>query len=277
MPRSRAFVADLLETMYEADGIGLAATQVNVQQRILVIDVSDDRNEPYCLINPEIVSATGTESREEGCLSVPGFYETVDARRAYQGQGARSRRAAVRARGRRPAGGLRPARDRSSRRQAVRRLCVRAQTRAHQEASVEEEQAGRRVGRRRGGASLGPDALSPRASRCCGSGLSDGYRIGFAGTPEFAVPAFEALLGTGHADPVRAHPTRPAAGPRTCHGAVTGHAAPPVSAAASGAARKAEPRSIRWRGERAARPRRRRRVWAACCRLGCLPGRVSAA
>jgi peptide deformylase len=74
---TRAFVADLLETMYAASGIGLAATQVNVHRRILVIDPSEERNEPYCLINPEIVSSAGAASSEEGCLSVPGVYETV--------------------------------------------------------------------------------------------------------------------------------------------------------------------------------------------------------
>jgi peptide deformylase len=74
----RRFVEDLLETMYAAPGIGLAATQVNVHKRILVIDVSTDRTEPHCLINPEILSAEGQTSAEEGCLSVPEFYDFVD-------------------------------------------------------------------------------------------------------------------------------------------------------------------------------------------------------
>ena len=74
----RRFVEDLLETMYAAPGIGLAATQVNVHKRILVIDVSTDRTEPHCLINPEILSAEGRTSAEEGCLSVPEFYDFVD-------------------------------------------------------------------------------------------------------------------------------------------------------------------------------------------------------
>lgn len=71
-------VADLFETMYEAPGIGLAATQVNVHRRVLVVDVSEERNEPICLINPEIVRAEGTVSYEEGCLSVPDVYEPVE-------------------------------------------------------------------------------------------------------------------------------------------------------------------------------------------------------
>jgi peptide deformylase len=74
----RQLVADLFETMYAAPGIGLAATQVNVHKRVLVCDVSTERNEPYCLINPEIVSAEGKTSAEEGCLSVPEFYDYVD-------------------------------------------------------------------------------------------------------------------------------------------------------------------------------------------------------
>ena len=74
----RRFVEDLFETMYAAPGIGLAATQVNVHKRILVCDVSADRSEPHCLINPEILSSEGTTNSEEGCLSVPEFYDYID-------------------------------------------------------------------------------------------------------------------------------------------------------------------------------------------------------
>jgi len=73
----RSLAADLLETMYAAKGIGLAATQVDVHRRVLVLDVSEERNEPLVLINPEIVSATGRGPGEEGCLSVPDIYEKV--------------------------------------------------------------------------------------------------------------------------------------------------------------------------------------------------------
>ena len=73
----RGLVDDMFETMYAAPGIGLAATQINVQKRILVADVSDDQSAPHCLINPEILSRDGEEEMDEGCLSVPGFYETV--------------------------------------------------------------------------------------------------------------------------------------------------------------------------------------------------------
>jgi len=68
---------DMLETMYAAPGIGLAATQVNVHQRILVIDVSEEKDQPLVLINPEILEKDGEQEFDEGCLSVPGIYETV--------------------------------------------------------------------------------------------------------------------------------------------------------------------------------------------------------
>src|SRR5690606_1996062 len=73
----RKLTDDMLETMYAAPGIGLAATQVNVHQRIVVIDVSEDKNEPLVLINPEFEVVEGEQQYDEGCLSVPGFYETV--------------------------------------------------------------------------------------------------------------------------------------------------------------------------------------------------------
>jgi peptide deformylase len=73
----RRLVDDMLETMYEAPGIGLAATQVNVAKRVVVIDLSEEKNEPLCLINPEILEKDGVEQMEEGCLSVPGVFEPV--------------------------------------------------------------------------------------------------------------------------------------------------------------------------------------------------------
>ena len=70
-------VKDMFETMYEAPGIGLAATQINFHQRIIVIDISDECNEPICLINPEVIEKSGEIQWEEGCLSVPDYYENV--------------------------------------------------------------------------------------------------------------------------------------------------------------------------------------------------------
>ena len=74
----RALIDDMFETMYEAPGIGLAATQVDVHKRLLVTDVSSDKSEPHVLINPEIVDRSGNVVTEEGCLSVPGFYAEVE-------------------------------------------------------------------------------------------------------------------------------------------------------------------------------------------------------
>lgn len=76
--RIQQLVEDMLETMYAAPGIGLAATQVNCHERIVVIDISEGRDEPLVFINPEIIEADGHEIMEEGCLSVPGIYEKVE-------------------------------------------------------------------------------------------------------------------------------------------------------------------------------------------------------
>ncbi len=73
----RQLVDNMFETMYAAPGIGLAATQVNVSQRVVVIDISEDNKQPLCLINPELLDLQGIEEMDEGCLSVPGVYETV--------------------------------------------------------------------------------------------------------------------------------------------------------------------------------------------------------
>ena len=76
--RVQTIVDDMFETMYEAPGIGLAATQVNVHERIITIDVSEEKSEPLVFINPEITVLDGEmETMQEGCLSVPGFYEDV--------------------------------------------------------------------------------------------------------------------------------------------------------------------------------------------------------
>jgi len=74
----RTIISDMFETMYDAPGIGLAATQVNVHQRLMVIDVSEDNDQPLCFINPVITHKEGVELMQEGCLSVPGFYEDIE-------------------------------------------------------------------------------------------------------------------------------------------------------------------------------------------------------
>ena len=83
----RKLIADMAETMYEAPGIGLAATQVDVHKQIVVIDISEDKSKLMAFVNPEILELSGEQVCEEGCLSVPGIYEKV----------ARSERVTVRA------------------------------------------------------------------------------------------------------------------------------------------------------------------------------------
>ena len=73
----KKLVEDMTETMYSANGIGLAATQVNVHKRLLVLDVSEDQDQPRVYINPEILSQSGEQTHEEGCLSVPGVYANM--------------------------------------------------------------------------------------------------------------------------------------------------------------------------------------------------------
>ncbi|MCX7961365.1 MAG: peptide deformylase [Burkholderiales bacterium] len=74
----KRLVADMAETMYAASGVGLAATQVDVHKQVIVVDVSDRRDSLVVLVNPEIVEASGVSDIEEGCLSVPGIYETLE-------------------------------------------------------------------------------------------------------------------------------------------------------------------------------------------------------
>ena len=74
----QTFIDDMLQTMYAAPGIGLAATQVNRHEQIIVIDISEDKTQPYCFINPEIISSSGVEKMEEGCLSVPETYAEIE-------------------------------------------------------------------------------------------------------------------------------------------------------------------------------------------------------
>ena len=78
----RTLIDDMLETMYEAPGVGLAATQVNVHKRVLVADVTREQNQPLAFVNPEIVERQGTTEAEEGCLSVPGIFDKLSNRSA---------------------------------------------------------------------------------------------------------------------------------------------------------------------------------------------------
>lgn len=77
-PEIQQLVTDMLDTMYDENGIGLAATQIDVHRRVVVIDISEERNEPMVFINPEITARSGETSYEEGCLSVPQNYAKVE-------------------------------------------------------------------------------------------------------------------------------------------------------------------------------------------------------
>lgn len=83
----RELIDDMLETMYDAPGIGLAAPQVDVAKRIIVVDITEERNKPLALVNPEIIQREGHEQMEEGCLSVPGVYEVVERAERIRVQG----------------------------------------------------------------------------------------------------------------------------------------------------------------------------------------------
>ena len=83
----RRLVDDMLETMYAAPGIGLAAIQVNVPKRVITIDISEHGDQPLCLINPEILELAGRIETEEGCLSLPGIYESVERADAIRARG----------------------------------------------------------------------------------------------------------------------------------------------------------------------------------------------
>ena len=76
-PRTEKLIEDMLDTMYDAYGVGLAAPQVGILKRIVVIDVSENQDAPYVLINPEIIETSGSQTGSEGCLSVPGKHATV--------------------------------------------------------------------------------------------------------------------------------------------------------------------------------------------------------
>ena len=164
----RRIVADMFETMYGAPGIGLAAIQVNIPRRIIVIDISGGGTDrPLCLINPQILELHGQEQMDEGCLSVPGFYETVTRAEAV-------RVSALNAEGEPftlDADGLLA-------------VCIQHEI-DHLEGKLFVDHISSlkrlRIRRKLEGAASGP---APRVAPAAG----DLMRIIFAGTPDFAVP-----------------------------------------------------------------------------------------
>ena len=207
--RIQQLIDDMFETMYEAPGIGLAATQVDVHQRFMVIDVSEDKTQPMVFVNPQIIGAQRQQVYQEGCLSVPGIF--ADVTRAERDHGAARSTAMAQPSNsrRRPARGMHPARDGPSGRQGLRRLPVAAQARAGAQEAGQAAQATAKNVRRRGLMAL---------------------RIVFAGTPEFAVPS-PARGRTTQRSGRRLHPARSARRTRPALSAVAGQARSARSAA----------------------------------------------
>ena len=130
--RIRQLVADMLETMYAADGVGLAATQVDVHERVIVIDTSEQRDQPLVLINPELVWRSDERAvNEEGCLSVPTIYDKVERHAASPWPHSTATASPSSAGCRGSDRGVRSARDGSLAGQGVRRVPEPAEARAH--------------------------------------------------------------------------------------------------------------------------------------------------
>ena len=142
----RKLVGDMFETMYAAPGIGLAAIQIGVPQRVVTMDLAkkDDPPAPQVFINPEVTwKADEKATYEEGCLSIPEYYEEVERPSAVRVKYLGPRRRATRDRGHRPARHLSAARDRSHQRSSVHRLYLQAQARHGDEAVQEGGEEGR--------------------------------------------------------------------------------------------------------------------------------------
>ncbi len=236
-PDIQKLVRDMAETMYAAPGVGLAATQVDVHKRVIVIDVSEARDELRVFINPEIVAAEGEAEREEGCLSVPGYYDKVTRAAAIVVRAQDERGGAVRAASRGAARRVRAARDGPPAGQGLRRPPFAAQARAALGPAAQEATA-------RGLGDRGlPDARRVRRHACL-------CRVGAGGDPR------PRLRGARRADAAGS-----AAGPGAEDRGVRRQGARRPARAAGAAARVAQAgRRARRAARAAARRARRRRV-----------------
>ena len=204
---------DMLETMYAAPGVGLAAVQVGVLRRLVVLDTAKDEAppRPLVLINPEIVSL-GSEMREheEGCLSIPDVRVEIERPSQVDRALPRPRGQAAGAGRGGAAGNRHPARDRPPERQADHRFSLPTEAR-HDRAQVQEEGEGRSDGVSRGG---GQTPRNPRVDKQAPTearGLTPSMRIVFMGTPEFALPTLAGIIAAGHeVAAVYSQPPRPA-------------------------------------------------------------------
>ena len=193
---------DMAETMYAAPGIGLAATQVGEPVRIIVLDVHEKDEGPgknlLKLVNPVIAEREGMIILEEGCLSVPDYSAEVKRARAHPAAGLDAGREGDRDRGRRAPRRRAPARDRSSRRQALHRPPVPPEARPLPRAATEARPPGP------------PRVERTHAARHLSEPMSTRWRIVFMGTPAFACPILEALLaGPTRSVGVVCQPDRP--------------------------------------------------------------------
>ena len=203
--RIRTLVADMLETMYDAEGIGLAATQVDVHERLVVIDVSRRARPAAGADQPRITWASDEKQvNDEGCLSVPGIYDGVERSSAIKVQALDADGKSRKIDGRRPAGGLHPARDGPPDGQGVRRIPVTAQAQPHQDqdAQAEKGAAARR-------------ALSARTLRCRPAAAAPAEAAGFS--PVRRIVACASFLPAPRVRPVAlAHCMPPASTSRWC-------------------------------------------------------------
>ena len=184
----------MLETMYAAPGIGLAATQVDVHQRVIVIDISDEHDQPLVLINPEILTREGESTSEEGCLSVPGIFDEV------------KRAARIRLRSHDREGAL-VERDYED----ILAVCVQHEM-DHLDgklfvdylSDLKRERIRKKLDKdRKERAYAGDSRSGRRAARVLT------LRVAFAGTPEFALPALAALCAQHEVVGVLTQPDRP--------------------------------------------------------------------
>jgi peptide deformylase len=203
----RGLAADMAETMYSAPGIGLAATQVDRHIRLIVVDISEQKNRLLTLINPRILMKEGESVHEEGCLSVPGIYDKVTRAEHIRVQALDLAGKTFELDADRPARRVHPARNRPPRWQGVRRIPLPPQADPHPPQAAEAG-AGSHVMRQ-----VGRGRLSGSHNIQTAYCLLTAYwmLLVFAGTPDFAAAALEALIAAGFDIPlVLTQPDRPA-------------------------------------------------------------------
>ena len=238
-------------------GVGLAATQVDVHKRVIVIDISEARDDLRVFINPEIVAADGEAECEEGCLSVPGYYDKVTRAARVRVRALGRARRAVRARRRGHARRVHAARDGPPRRQGLRRPPLAAEARAARGQAAQEAAARGLMNAPTLTAFAAPARGAQRPS-AAGRALTSAMRVGFAGTPAFAAAAL-ARSRRGLRGPAGPDAARPAARARAHARSLAGQAAGAGRGHSGPRARDAQDR----RGARADLRRSRSTCWSS--------------